>query len=93
MNERFDRPADHGWIIVVNGGKLRPHDFERQYVMFSVWAMYFKMTQGSEDTIGSGMRPWLGCENAVDLVLVALAGTIGYDELEGHVSATRREDR
>jgi len=61
--------------------------------MFSVWAMYFKIIQESEDVIGSGMRPWLGCENTVNLVLVALAGRIGYDKLEGHVSATRREDR
>jgi len=93
MSERFNRPTDCGRIIVVHCGKLRPHDFERQYVMFSVWVMYFKMIQGSEDVIGSGMCPWLGYENTVNLVLVALAGTIGYDELESHVSATRRGDR
>jgi len=61
--------------------------------MFSVWAMYFKMIQGNEDVIGSEMCPWLGREDAVNLVLVVLAARIGYDELEDYVSATRREDR
>ena len=93
MSERFNRPADYGWIILVHGGKLRPHDFKHQYVMFSVWAMYFKMIQGSEDVVRSGMCPRPGRKNAVNLLLVVLAGRISYDELEGHVSATRRENR
>ena len=93
MSERFNRPADYGWVIVVHDRKLRSDDFKNQHVVFSVWALHFKTIQESEDVIGSGMCPWLGRENAVNLVLFVPAGGIGYDELEGHVSATRREDR
>jgi len=87
MSERFNRTADYGWTIVVHVRKSRPNDFEHQYIMCSIWALNFKTIQGSEDAIGSGMCPWLGRENLMNLDLFVPAGEISYDELEGNVSA------
>ena len=91
MKERFNCPADYGWVVVVHSLKLRPNNFGHQHVMFSVWAVHFKTVQESEDVVGSGMCPWLRRENAMNLDLVVLAGKVGRDELEGDVSATRRK--
>ena len=93
ISERFDCPVDYVWAIAVHERKLRPNDFKHQYDMFPVWAVHLKLIQGSEDVIGSGVCPCLGCKNVVNLGLVVPVGRVGYDEFEGDVSATRREDR
>jgi len=57
MSEWFNHPADYGWVIAVHVRKLRPNNLEHQHLMFSVWALYLEVVRGSEDAIGSGMRP------------------------------------
>jgi len=93
ISERFNCPAGYVWAIAVQERKLRPNDFKHQYDMFSVWPVYLELAQGSEDVIGSRVCPWLGRKNVVNLGLVVPVGRVGYDEFEGDVSATRRENR
>jgi len=56
-HEGFNHPAEYGWVIALHGLKLGPNNLKHQHVVCSVWALYLKTIQGSEDTIGSGMRP------------------------------------
>ena len=89
MYERFDRPADYGWVIAVHDLELRPNNLKHQHVMFSVWALYLEPIQGNEDMVGTGVR---SCEVLINLDFVVLAGKLGHDELEGDVSAVRQKD-
>ena len=51
VHERLNRRADYGWVVAVHGLELRPNDSKHQYIVFSVWALYLKNVQRSEDTI------------------------------------------
>ena len=55
--ERFNRLVNHGWLFVEHILKMRSNNLQHQHVMFSVWALYLKMIQESEDMIGSRMCP------------------------------------
>jgi len=91
VRDGFNRLVDYGGFIVDHVLKMRPNNLQHQHVMFSVWALYLKMIQGSEDVIGSRMCPRPGRKTTKNLDFVVLAGKLGYDELEGDISATRRK--
>ena len=55
--ERSNLPFDDVRFFPVQILKVRPEYLEYQHVVFSIWAMYLKMIQGSDDTIGSRMSP------------------------------------
>jgi len=90
--ERFNRPADYGWVFVEHILKMGPDNLQYQHVVFSVWTPYPKMIQGSEDAIGSRVCPSPGRQMMINLDLVVLASKLGYDELEGDVSAASGKD-
>ena len=56
MRERFNLLGDYG-LFFKDVLKMRPDNLRHQHVVFSIWALYFKMIQESEDAIGSRMCP------------------------------------
>jgi len=57
MRESFNRPADYSSLFVKHILKMRPNNLKRQYVVFSVWAVYPETIQGGEDVIGPRVCP------------------------------------